>query len=518
VHFEVEVAHDRAVELVAASIKRERSKPTQQRSSAEQVSSDEAGPGVGSQPVAGGQVVSSWGSHDGGGQVRAVRKVRIEGGRPQPISPATQQFGTPERSDVPRRGDGRPRGADAAAFRGWTPLDGLSPEGDHQPPSLHDYPESTVREVRRSRTTASQGEHAGHADLDVAWAAAANEQPLPPLYSHGFEVTDQSTYTPPQSAQAATASPASTFPGAGSPTGSDAVRPVAEVIEQVAAVPVRPLAEAPAQRSASQPPGPAGETPAARTAQHAFVAPRIPVARNTAAGSTWQPTPASDLSSPQSTDVVRQPRLIEEADVATVRASTEAAPVRASTDGAALASQAVREGPTQRAFAHVNPPPTAPVPAKSPVARAIDDAEFGGEYLPSGRSLEAALQQSGPGQVGRDGRPVSLPTPFQGAQSPRGDRVAAAPPEPARSEPVREHVQSEPVRLEDDLRKVEAYLDRPNTPAIVRSEVVAAELGIDDQRSERALERLSENRDRVSRIRKGAYMVKSSPAGHSSRY
>src|SRR5690606_18687819 len=63
-------------------------------------------------------------------------------------------------------------------------------------------------------------------------------------------------------------------------------------------------------------------------------------------------------------------------------------------------------------------------------------------------------------------------------------------------------------RVEDDLRLVESYLSRPTTPAIVRSEVIAAELGIDDQRSERALERLSEDRNRVSRIRKGAYMVK----------
>ena len=76
--------------------------------------------------------------------------------------------------------------------------------------------------------------------------------------------------------------------------------------------------------------------------------------------------------------------------------------------------------------------------------------------------------------------------------------------------------QAAPVRLEDDLRMVEAYLDRPDVPAIVRSEVIAAELGIDDQRSERALERLSDNRDRVSRIRKGAYMVKRSAQGHST--
>src|SRR5690606_15924501 len=142
---------------------------------------------------------------------------------------------------------------------------------------------------------------------------------------------------------------------------------------------------------------------------------------------------------------------------------------------------------------HGSPTLRAQAPARNPVAHAIDDAEFGGEYLPSGRSLEAALLESSNGQAGRAARAASSvttdvttdvatsqPAPQQMAPA---DRMAADP-EPTRPEPIGEQLQSEPVRLEDDLRKVEAYLDRPNTPAIVRSEVVAAELGIDDQRSE----------------------------------
>ena len=53
-----------------------------------------------------------------------------------------------------------------------------------------------------------------------------------------------------------------------------------------------------------------------------------------------------------------------------------------------------------------------------------------------------------------------------------------------------------------------AHLASPNTPAIVRSDVLAEQLGLEPERCERALERLSENRDRVSRIRKGAYMIR----------
>lgn len=62
--------------------------------------------------------------------------------------------------------------------------------------------------------------------------------------------------------------------------------------------------------------------------------------------------------------------------------------------------------------------------------------------------------------------------------------------------------------LEADLASLSAHLASPNTPAIVRSDVLAEQLGLEPERCERALERLSENRDRVSRIRKGAYMIR----------
>src|SRR5690606_32365096 len=211
----------------------------------------------------------------------------------------------------------------------------------------------------------------------------------------------------------------------------------------------------------------------------------------------------------------RQPRLIEETDLNHGYTSVNEV----------AAQMEAQEKPT----AGLGSEPGTATARTVPVAptTAIDDAEFGGDYLPDGRSLDIALQRNRTGATGEAGvaqtayqdprrepepttQPVGQdlgapPAPPTAAKSPAGPEASVARPAAA------------PVRIEDDLRMVLVYLDRPNTPAIVRSEVIAAELGMDDQRSERALERLSENRDRVSRIRKGAYMVKSGPARTSAR-
>lgn len=55
---------------------------------------------------------------------------------------------------------------------------------------------------------------------------------------------------------------------------------------------------------------------------------------------------------------------------------------------------------------------------------------------------------------------------------------------------------------------IEGYLLRPGTPAIVRSIDLAERLGMSPERAARAMERLSEQRERFSRIRDGAYMVR----------
>jgi len=62
--------------------------------------------------------------------------------------------------------------------------------------------------------------------------------------------------------------------------------------------------------------------------------------------------------------------------------------------------------------------------------------------------------------------------------------------------------------LELDIRSVEEYLSRPDTPAIIRAEALGEILGMGEERAERALERISERPDRLSRIRRGAYMVR----------
>lgn len=72
-------------------------------------------------------------------------------------------------------------------------------------------------------------------------------------------------------------------------------------------------------------------------------------------------------------------------------------------------------------------------------------------------------------------------------------------------------VQGEAWELEavrSDMAEVDTYLAGPDVPAIVRTERVAEALGISMRRAERALERVSEDSEELSRIRGGAYMLR----------
>lgn len=62
--------------------------------------------------------------------------------------------------------------------------------------------------------------------------------------------------------------------------------------------------------------------------------------------------------------------------------------------------------------------------------------------------------------------------------------------------------------VEDDLAFLEGYLMQPGTPAIVRSLDLAEKLGMSPERAARAMDRLAEDRDRFTKIREGAYMVR----------
>ena len=67
--------------------------------------------------------------------------------------------------------------------------------------------------------------------------------------------------------------------------------------------------------------------------------------------------------------------------------------------------------------------------------------------------------------------------------------------------------------LAEDIGAVEAFLARPDAPAIVRAERVAEDLGLAVERVDGALDRIAENSEHLSRIRAGAYMLRRRGAG-----
>lgn len=69
------------------------------------------------------------------------------------------------------------------------------------------------------------------------------------------------------------------------------------------------------------------------------------------------------------------------------------------------------------------------------------------------------------------------------------------------------------LRVEDAMEMINRYLMRPQTPAIVQTRTLADELTLEIDLAERAMERLSEDRDRFNRIRPGAYMVRRGALG-----
>ena len=464
VRFEVEVDGDRAVALVAASIKRERNKPAQPVNGAVVEPNMPSESATGQRGEGSDRTPSSWGDDDFGGQVRAVRRIRIEGGAPLSISGSAhyldREHGSGPR-DVSSSGEvhepsangreSRPAGGPARASR-WAPLDEVSFETYQAPVVSQDFAETTVREIRKSRGTVDDlavggGDQQQTSDVVTAIAAAVDESALQLSFGDEPVAADTLTQHTPSNPMAL---------------------PRVDAVE-------------PAHASGESLDG-AIEAPklAAR--------PRIPVPRNTAAGSDWQPTPASDLEPTDTTSTQRQPRLIEE---------RELVPVRAAYQPRTTGLEALHSGTPSHADGNGEATTSRQPHPREHAAFVIDDSEFGGEHLPAGTSFTAAMSA-------------------KAEEDPRS-RVEEP---PSSADPVAEHatpLASPPPPVEDDLRLVENYLSRPNTPAIVRSEIIAAELGIDDQRSERALERLSEDRDRVSRIRKGAYMVKSIPSGHSHR-
>ena len=58
------------------------------------------------------------------------------------------------------------------------------------------------------------------------------------------------------------------------------------------------------------------------------------------------------------------------------------------------------------------------------------------------------------------------------------------------------------------VSQIENFLALPSTPAIIQTTKVASDLNLDLELCERALERISEDHERVNRIRNGAYMIR----------
>lgn len=190
--------------------------------------------------------------------------------------------------------------------------------------------------------------------------------------------------------------------------------------------------------------------------------------------------------------------------------------------------------------------PSAPV--ESPVAEAVsvgsaaashhehqafeaflqDPQERPADVRPSALWRKAARGNTPARPVQREVTPLTVPAEDVPTRATTGDRSATRPADPvsealARGEvrvaPLRSADAAEqtetisvssdqPLRVDDVLPQINKYLLRPQTPAIVQTVTLANELGLELALAERAMERLSEDRDRFNQIRPGAYMIR----------
>lgn len=132
-----------------------------------------------------------------------------------------------------------------------------------------------------------------------------------------------------------------------------------------------------------------------------------------------------------------------------------------------------------------------PAPEASPAGPSESSAApvlTGGSERPAPGPLDATSQALSRGEI--------RVAPLRSAAPPVSETADAAPPP------------GQPKRVEDVMPTINQYLMRPQTPAIVQTSTLAQDLGLDLELAERAMERLSEDRDRFNQIRPGAYMVR----------
>lgn len=471
VRFELEVTDEQVDEVSAACIKRERNKPVpasdQSRDDVSERTSDKAvgGSEDATEADKGASRDGSWG--DNSSSVRAVRRVTIQGADTQPALhaspaavPVSRAMASPA-SPSPNR----------ARTATWRALDGLSSEAVPSDTEAAEFADTTVRAVRRRsfgsaepattardsqpRTMVAAGDdHASRITVDeVAGVMAAGVEETSQVSLADLVVPTDGAQAPDPRVRVSPAR-ARIFVGRGPRTDRET------------------FGRADAKQSQSHP------APASATRGPELIEERelVPVAGAAAAGQT-----AESRAEIVSSEAIRP---ISNGRVEGRSADDWQGSVNEDRHNGRVAGLFDSKERRQANIAEHKVSGSSTVSGRRETPVVIDDDDFGGEYVAAteANGLPPELdigQDSGAGQI--DGTPL-----------PNSDASSVGLVD----------------GLEHDLDLIRELLERPNAPAIVRSDTVAEQLGLTPDRSERALERLSEERERISRIRKGAYMIR----------
>jgi len=192
-------------------------------------------------------------------------------------------------------------------------------------------------------------------------------------------------------------------------------------------------------------------------------------------------------------------------------ASSAASPYRTAPRPLRPNGLAGTDGPLQGRHAAASTSQHAPASqADAPSYRGLAEAEApAGPFEGAAGTIQGAAGPSSEAAPERRSPPVAVATALQDAlldpdadvARPADERTTARAAETPRAP-------APTASVSDDAAFLRNYLLRPGTPAIVRSIDLAEKLGMSPERALRAMDRLSEERARFSRIRDGAYMVR----------
>lgn len=486
VRFELEVEGGKVVAVKATCVRRERPKTAE-------VQPREQGKASHVKPIG-----EPW---ESGGGVRVVKRVRIPGlsAGPGPAELVTDP--------VVDEGTGRAQGGQANGSWGAV----------HEQEVFHDGI-TTVRAVRRGGANASPArpDEQGAVVASSAYAPEARDE-----HSEGQVVR-------PIAATRTTSSPYATVEASYSASAAEAARERSVELSDLIAPPLEDL----------------DEEAGARRGRRWLLPPRL---RLGAVAGQRQP----HTSGPSKGKQADEPTVSDdpyERLLGTQAVRSEAEPSRAQAPQPEVPQapkvseywslrQPQRQhdaAPQELVTAAVPVPPA--IQAAPSGSRGADDANaspFRASYQgydaqrPQDRAPERGQVDAGPvastASAGSQALPEYRPLTSQPAPAPHEPR-RPEPPQPVRQSaliddedfggdylqpaPQAPRAAATPGSLEDDIARVKEYLRSPSTPAIVRSEAVGHVLGMGEERAERALERISEEPESVSRIRRGAYMVR----------